>query len=63
MRTFVQFFTLNTKGEVVKVLAEGNIKAGSHNFKFNGTNLHSGTYFYQMITPKKTFTNKMILIK
>lgn len=37
--------------------------AGSHSFRFDGSNLSSGAYFYRITTPKFTDVKKMILVK
>jgi len=59
----VELSVMNSKGETVKVLASGNYQAGNHSFDFDGENLNSGIYFYQLSTPEKTITKKMMLIK
>jgi hypothetical protein len=37
--------------------------AGSYEVEFNGTNLTSGIYFYQLSTGSYTETKKIILLK
>jgi len=59
----VKLAVMNAKGETVKVLASGNYQAGNHSFDFDGSKLNSGVYFYRLVTPEKTITKKMILIK
>jgi len=59
----VKLVVMNTKGETVKVLANGVQNAGNHNFNFDGSGLNSGVYFYQLIIAEKAITKKMILIK
>jgi len=59
----VKLSVMNAKGETVKVLASGNHQAGNHSFDFDGSGLNSGVYFYQLTTPEKTITKKMMLIK
>jgi len=59
----IKLVVMNSKGETIQVLANGVFKAGNHSFKFDGSGLNSGVYFYQVITPEKTFTKKMILMK
>jgi len=53
----------NMLGKEVATLFAGSVSAGEHNIKFDGTNLSSGIYFYQLITPENSITKKMILIK
>jgi len=59
----VKLTVMNAKGETVKVIGNGNYQAGNHNFNFDGSGLNSGVYFYQLTTPEKSITKKMILIK
>jgi len=59
----VKLSVLNSKGETVKELASGSYQAGNHSFNFDGSGLNSGIYFYQLITPQKSITKKMIMIK
>jgi len=59
----IKLVVMNSKGETVQVLANGMFQAGKHSFKFDGSGLNSGIYFYQVITPEKSFVKKMILTK
>jgi len=59
----VQLTIFNAKGETVKVLARGVYQAGNHTLNFDGTELVSGVYFYQLVTQEKAITQKMILMK
>jgi len=53
----------NPLGEEVITLTDGYIEAGIYTFNFNGEGLPSGIYIYQLSTPEKTQTMKMILMK
>jgi hypothetical protein len=53
----------NPLGEEVITLTDGYIDAGVYTFNFNGEGLPSGMYIYQLSTPEKTQTMKMILMK
>jgi len=53
----------NAKGELVEELINLVIGIGKHSVKFDGSKLNSGVYFYKLVTPEKTMTKKMILMK
>lgn len=50
-------------GRLISVLVDEDKPAGSYYIKFNGSNLASGIYFYQLITDSKIFTKKFVLLK
>jgi Secretion system C-terminal sorting domain len=50
-------------GNTVGELFEGFLAEGTHTFEFDGSNLPSGIYFYEVISPKSQFVKKMILAK
>jgi photosystem II stability/assembly factor-like uncharacterized protein len=51
-----------TGREVNKLLNE-EVKAGTYNVRWNGSNYASGVYFYRIETESYTLTKKMLLIK
>ncbi len=53
----------NILGKEVATLVNGVVAAGSHNVIFNGSNLASGVYFYQLTTGNFTATKKLMLLK
>ena len=58
----------NILGQEVTTLINKEMKAGYHMIKWNGQNklgikVASGMYIYQLLTPEKTQTMKMILMK
>ncbi len=58
----------NVLGEMVSIPIEKNYSAGTHKVEFNGTNLNSGMYFYQLEAIgsdgiKHSQTMKMLLLK
>lgn len=53
----------NLLGEEVAILVDQNLNAGSHTIQFNGSDLESGVYFYNIITGDNQDTKKMMLIK
>jgi hypothetical protein len=53
----------NSSGEIVKTLNDGNLAKGYHSFNFDGRDLNSGLYFYQLEADGVRSTKKMILMK
>lgn len=67
-------FTLNQKartslkvydifGKLVKTLVDDELNEGNYNYKFDGSGLSSGVYYYQLVSGDKKLTKKMMLIK
>lgn len=50
-------------GRKVATLVDGNLTAGTHQFRFDGSNLSSGIYFYSINFEGKQQLRKMMLIK
>lgn len=59
----VQLKVYNSAGRLVRTLVDGELDAGLHEPVFDGSNLASGVYFYQLITDQQTFVKKMTLVK
>jgi len=59
----VKITILNTIGEEVAVVLNGEKEAGYHQVEFNAANLPSGVYFYQLEAVEFISTKKMILLK
>lgn len=53
----------NIYGQVVSVLANGYVSAGTHIYKFSGVNLASGIYICKVSAGKNSRAIKMILLK
>ena len=58
----------NIKGQKVNTIENNYQESGNHIVKWNLTNYHgqkvsSGIYLYRMITPKKVYTNKLVILK
>lgn len=53
----------NSSGEVVKTLNDGKLAKGYHSFHFDGGDLNSGVYFYQLEVDGVRSTKKMVLMK
>ena len=50
-------------GKHIQTLYKGELSAGVHSFAFDGTELPSGIYFYEIISPHSSKVMKMILAK
>jgi hypothetical protein len=50
-------------GREVATLVNEQIKPGTYEVEFDGTNYPSGVYFYNLITDAFTETRKMVLLK
>lgn len=59
----VRIVIYNSLGEKVKELLDDIRPAGNYELKFDGSNLSSGVYFYQLITENYISINKMMLVK
>jgi hypothetical protein len=59
----VQLKVFDELGKEVAVLVNEYKKPGEYKVRFDGSNLSSGVYFYQIFTGDFTDTKKMILIK
>ncbi|MCB2231312.1 S8 family serine peptidase [bacterium] len=58
----------NSLGQLVSVIHDGSLPAGTHSFEWNATGDHggkvaSGVYFYRLSTDTQTDSRKMILLK
>jgi len=53
----------NSLGQQIIELMDKRFKAGVHNIEFDGTNLTSGIYYYQIISGKDKQTKKMLILK
>jgi hypothetical protein len=60
-RTFLSVY--NILGNEVAVLVNNNLKPGSYEVTFDGTNLSSGIYYCRLSSGNITQTKKMILMK
>lgn len=59
----VNIHIYDVTGREVKYYPMGNLNAGIYSIQFDGTNLASGVYFYQLTSGSFSQTRKMVLIK
>ncbi len=60
----VKISIYNNLGQVVRVVKDENMKAGSHEIKIIATDLSSGVYFYEVLAGENTRAiKKMVLVK
>jgi photosystem II stability/assembly factor-like uncharacterized protein len=61
--SFTKLIIYDINGRVIQTLVNQELKAGSYKADFDGTNLSSGLYFYELKTGDFTQTRKMVLLK
>jgi hypothetical protein len=59
----VQLKVFDMLGNLVSVLVNRNQEVGTYNIDFDGTNLASGIYFYELRSGKFFQSKKMLLLK
>lgn len=59
----ISLIVYNNLGQIVKILDNGFKQKGSHSVIFDGSELASGTYFYQLSSKDYIKTEKMSLLK
>ena len=59
----VEVVVYNLAGKEVALLNRGFLSKGIHKFEFDGSELPSGIYLFQVVTSQSTQTRKMILAK
>jgi CubicO group peptidase (beta-lactamase class C family) len=62
-RSIVSLKVFDVLGNEVKILIENEKSAGEYEIEFDGRELTSGVYFYQLIAGDYTETKKMVLLK
>jgi hypothetical protein len=62
-KTDAQLSVFNTLGQQVARLVNGDMEAGYHEVKFNGSGLSSGVYFYRLQAGSFVETRKLILVR
>ena len=61
--SYVQLKVYNALGEEIETLIRQNLFSGLHQVKFNGINLSSGIYYYQITAGEFSQVRKMMLLK
>lgn len=61
--TYVKLIVYDALGREVKALVNEKQNAGSYRVEFEGSNLPSGIYFYNLITGSYSATRKLVLLK
>ncbi len=59
----IKLLLYNETGQLVGSYINEKQNAGDHKFTFNGSNLSSGTYFYQLFVDDQAEAKKMVIIK
>ncbi|MFA8343199.1 MAG: T9SS type A sorting domain-containing protein [Rhodothermaceae bacterium] len=62
-KSLVEIKVYDSLGREIRVLKNKVLEAGNYTVSFDGVNLPSGVYFYQLKTDKYTKTRKMILLR
>ena len=60
---YVELKIYNILGKEVAELVSDHLSAGVHHYQFDGSNLASGIYYYQLVSGDFREVKKMILIK
>jgi hypothetical protein len=63
LQSKVELTVYNSNGQKVAELVKGEIKAGRHSVKFDGSGLTSGVYYNVLKVGDKVMTGKMIMLK
>ncbi len=61
--SFVTLEVFNLTGQKVSILVNGQLSAGEHTVRWDGSNVASGVYFYRLQSGSFVQTRKMILLK
>jgi len=59
----VELTVYDLNGRKVSTLVKQRVRAGEHSIVFDASSLTSGVYFYKLVTPSRSQTRKMTLIK
>jgi hypothetical protein len=59
----IRLSVFDVTGREVAVISEGNLSKGDHQFRYDGSLLSAGIYFYRLATPNSSITRKFALIK
>jgi hypothetical protein len=59
----IRLSVFDVTGREVAVVSEGILSKGDHQFRFDGSSLSAGIYFYRLLAPNDARTGKFALIK
>jgi hypothetical protein len=59
----VNLTVFNTLGQQVATLVNGEMEAGYHSVRFDGSKLASGVYFYRLQAGTYVETKKLLLLR
>lgn len=62
-RSNVQLKVYDALGNLIQTLVDGEKEAGTYKMEFNGANLASGVYFYQLTAKNFVSTKKLVLMR
>ena len=62
-KTNIKLSVMNEKGEEVKIVYEGRLNKGLHQYSFNASGLKSGVYFLNLNTDGEKTINKSLYLK
>ncbi|MBD3226400.1 MAG: family 10 glycosylhydrolase [Caldithrix sp.] len=62
-RSHIRLRVYNALGQVIQTLIDKSMSAGHHEIKFNGSNLASGVYFYEIKSQGIQLRRRMIFLK
>ena len=60
---YVELKVYNILGKEVSILVSNNLNQGNHSYQFDGKNLASGVYYYQVVAGDFQEVKKMVLMK
>jgi len=61
--TNVKLSVYDNLGKLVQTIVDKDQPVGNYEVEFNAENLSSGVYFYQLQTPQKSITKKLVIMK
>ena len=53
----------DTQGKLVKLITNGNVSEGKHQYNVSLTDISEGVYFYRIVTENVSYSKKLIVIK
>ena len=59
----MKMYIFDAAGRMLTEFSQSGLKAGSYEYKFEGTNLSSGVYYYKLLAVDFSETKKMVVIK